>query len=381
MDTSTPGPLTPTSTMEGNSYVFPAPPTTGGSSGSKLLDTTLAEPIIRVEDLGLGIDSVGNVNGEGRIEKDISHSDQHQLSAQNQSSSTSSSTEPTKRNAGASPRSPRSPNLDNAQGFTDPTGLTARSTTTNINSTSPTTTPRKISKGNESSAPQSSRAISSSTITSSIPNRSNQDTLGLGLMPGLKSGTPSESKQSSLSPISTSSQSIPSLLESSKRPSFSDDPYGTHTPSPTDTEKLRDWKYTPPNSGAHTPITQAFLDTKRSEFLAHPLTSPSNPGGINGTVGEKVPFTDSTTYWLTLYFMFNLGLTLFNKALMYNFPFPYVSLFFACCPSKGRRKLILQRFSITDFDWIACVERNDRLLLCFRTRSFRMSFTCLSQTT
>jgi hypothetical protein len=40
---------------------------------------------------------------------------------------------------------------------------------------------------------------------------------------------------------------------------------------------------------------------------------------------EKEKFTDSQAYWLGLYFIFNLGLTLFNKFVLVSFPFPYVS--------------------------------------------------------
>lgn len=32
---------------------------------------------------------------------------------------------------------------------------------------------------------------------------------------------------------------------------------------------------------------------------------------------------DTTPGWLGLYFMFNLGLTLYNKAVLFDFPFPY----------------------------------------------------------
>ncbi|KAJ9107161.1 hypothetical protein QFC19_002821 [Naganishia cerealis] len=70
-----------------------------------------------------------------------------------------------------------------------------------------------------------------------------------------------------------------------------------------------------------------------------PLTTPSTPAspysygvahvptltGINrrDSNAEKVPFTETTGYWLSWYFVFNLGLTLYNKVVLVNFPFPY----------------------------------------------------------
>ncbi|ODN90217.1 hypothetical protein L198_06235 [Cryptococcus wingfieldii CBS 7118] len=55
-----------------------------------------------------------------------------------------------------------------------------------------------------------------------------------------------------------------------------------------------------------------------------PLTGEESHLGSSPTVHqEKVKFTDSTTFWLGLYFLFNLGLTLYNKALLMSFRFPY----------------------------------------------------------
>jgi hypothetical protein len=53
----------------------------------------------------------------------------------------------------------------------------------------------------------------------------------------------------------------------------------------------------------------------------HVLTSTPTTTQATG----KIPLTDSTAYWLTWYFAFNLGLTLFNKLVLVNFPFAYVS--------------------------------------------------------
>lgn len=60
--------------------------------------------------------------------------------------------------------------------------------------------------------------------------------------------------------------------------------------------------------------------------LFHPLTGKEAQYGSTPTVHPaKVPFTESAAYWLALYFVFNLGLTLFNKFVLVSFPFPYVS--------------------------------------------------------
>lgn len=109
--------------------------------------------------------------------------------------------------------------------------------------------------------------------------------------------------------------------------------------------------------GAFTPLTRTLLEKRQMMGLAaqqedvsedplaklgyKPLTAPDTPGSpynfniarvqasaqINrrDSNAEKVPVTESTGYWLALYFMFNLGLTLYNKVVLVNFPFPYVS--------------------------------------------------------
>lgn len=61
--------------------------------------------------------------------------------------------------------------------------------------------------------------------------------------------------------------------------------------------------------------------------MYHPLTGKESQYGSTPTVHPAtVPFTESTAYWLGLYFFFNLGLTLFNKFVLVSFPFPYVSV-------------------------------------------------------
>lgn len=139
----------------------------------------------------------------------------------------------------------------------------------------------------------------------------------------------------------SSSQSSITMTNSEKRPSYADDPYGTGLP-PTSSINLgddyrdvpfggRDHKFTPPGSLNQTPIGTAppSFDEKR------PLT-------MDGAEGAK-KFTDSAAYWLILYFMFNLGLTLFNKVVLVNFPFPYVSFAGGRCFSDFGT----DRFSLT----------------------------------
>ncbi|TXT10656.1 hypothetical protein VHUM_02161 [Vanrija humicola] len=48
----------------------------------------------------------------------------------------------------------------------------------------------------------------------------------------------------------------------------------------------------------------------------------SEPSTSN-TEAAANKFTNSTPYWLGMYFFFNLGLTLFNKVVLVSFPFPY----------------------------------------------------------
>lgn len=52
-------------------------------------------------------------------------------------------------------------------------------------------------------------------------------------------------------------------------------------------------------------------------------TAINGKGGTSAILGAG--FYDSPAYWLSLYFCFNLGLTLFNKIVLVSFPFPYVS--------------------------------------------------------
>jgi drug/metabolite transporter (DMT)-like permease len=58
----------------------------------------------------------------------------------------------------------------------------------------------------------------------------------------------------------------------------------------------------------------------------HPINQATGSYKEYGAADQsKQKFSDSTAYWLVLYFIFNLGLTLFNKMVLVSFPFPYVS--------------------------------------------------------
>ena len=81
-------------------------------------------------------------------------------------------------------------------------------------------------------------------------------------------------------------------------------------------------------SDSHTYPNNHHVDEKLviNSIHTHPLTAPlvyNYP-----TMDSEKPsakYTESTAYWLGLYFFFNLGLTLFNKIVLVSFPFPYVS--------------------------------------------------------
>lgn len=80
---------------------------------------------------------------------------------------------------------------------------------------------------------------------------------------------------------------------------------GLHSPN----HKLRAFHAEPyPLSpGYDVPIKPVSLPSPTSHSISSPKTS----------------FTDSRSFWLILYFFFNLGLTLYNKGVLVRFPFPY----------------------------------------------------------
>ncbi|KAJ3844647.1 TPT-domain-containing protein [Lentinula raphanica] len=54
-----------------------------------------------------------------------------------------------------------------------------------------------------------------------------------------------------------------------------------------------------------------------------PNTLLPSPTSHSLPTPSKTSFIDSRPFWLTLYFFFNLGLTLYNKGVLVRFPFPY----------------------------------------------------------
>ncbi len=55
------------------------------------------------------------------------------------------------------------------------------------------------------------------------------------------------------------------------------------------------------------------IETSKGDSLCPPVTSPK----------DKPSFSSTKTFWVVLYFCFNLGLTLYNKGVLVSFPFPY----------------------------------------------------------
>ena len=59
------------------------------------------------------------------------------------------------------------------------------------------------------------------------------------------------------------------------------------------------------------------------------------------------PFHTTQLFWLSLYFTFNLSLTLFNKAVLLHFPFPYsLTALHALCGSIGGYALLDKGFYV-----------------------------------
>ncbi|KAJ7764545.1 TPT-domain-containing protein [Mycena maculata] len=58
-----------------------------------------------------------------------------------------------------------------------------------------------------------------------------------------------------------------------------------------------------------------------AELCLPPFISPAAPKAKQSSPSPAIP--ESPTFWLAMYFCFNLGLTLYNKGVLINFPFPY----------------------------------------------------------
>ncbi|KAJ7507185.1 hypothetical protein B0H11DRAFT_1970631 [Mycena galericulata] len=61
-----------------------------------------------------------------------------------------------------------------------------------------------------------------------------------------------------------------------------------------------------------------------TELCLPPFNSPSSPKLAHSLLfARSRAIPDSPTFWLAMYFCFNLGLTLYNKGVLVRFPFPY----------------------------------------------------------
>lgn len=81
---------------------------------------------------------------------------------------------------------------------------------------------------------------------------------------------------------------------------------------------------TPPTS---TPY-ESFASSSPTPTLPSPISSPAPTRSTTFSRAYIAPnrwraFLESEPFWLFLYFLFNLGLTLYNKLVLVRFPFPY----------------------------------------------------------
>ncbi|KAJ6463922.1 triose-phosphate transporter family-domain-containing protein [Mycena sanguinolenta] len=60
-----------------------------------------------------------------------------------------------------------------------------------------------------------------------------------------------------------------------------------------------------------------------TELLLPPFNSPASPKLKHALVPIPAVIPESPSFWLAMYFCFNLGLTLYNKGVLVSFPFPY----------------------------------------------------------
>ncbi len=81
----------------------------------------------------------------------------------------------------------------------------------------------------------------------------------------------------------------------------------------------------PTGSSAYGPFASLVHTNNHSYGTEKAAHSHALTGSTPTVAIGKPPLTDSTAYWLTWYFAFNLGLTLFNKLVLVSFPFAYVS--------------------------------------------------------
>ncbi|KAI0050283.1 TPT-domain-containing protein [Auriscalpium vulgare] len=114
-----------------------------------------------------------------------------------------------------------------------------------------------------------------------------------------------------------------------------------------------------------TSTVQTFFDDSEAEGLPLPTVSPSSsssdlashfPRSLSSSTARRHSFnqlllasglhklkrySDRQSFWLALYFTFNLLLTLYNKLILVSFPFPYIlTALHALCGSLGGQLLL-----------------------------------------
>jgi hypothetical protein len=81
-----------------------------------------------------------------------------------------------------------------------------------------------------------------------------------------------------------------------------------------------------------------FIYNAGHALMLRGFSNPHLPNHLRPTSRAKLAsnFYDSQIFWLGLYFAFNLGLTIFNKGVLLQFPFPYtLTAIHALCGSIG----------------------------------------------
>ncbi|KAJ7253040.1 triose-phosphate transporter family-domain-containing protein [Mycena haematopus] len=71
------------------------------------------------------------------------------------------------------------------------------------------------------------------------------------------------------------------------------------------------------------PNFSASVSPSPTELLLPPFYSPASPKIKHALLPIPTVIPDSPSFWLAMYFCFNLGLTLYNKGVLVSFPFPY----------------------------------------------------------
>lgn len=96
-------------------------------------------------------------------------------------------------------------------------------------------------------------------------------------------------------------------------------------------------RYRPPVSQHHSPAFGPPKDALVHDAL--PITTIKN--STVRTPSQLLPAIHSSGFWLGLYFLFNLSLTLYNKGILISFPFPYaLTAVHALCGTIGGQILV-----------------------------------------